>query len=154
MPVSSSDFAWSGRPPAIRANGGLWRLITANCSCLNSCGTKPKTPTPQGLSPSNSLVFATSASASSPRMRAKARKGRPPPSATFSANSAVSLTRVIAPWTIGYCVLCDSASAPLGFSAPCSAASALNRAADSLIASIIPAVETYFSASPLARAIS
>ena len=52
MPSRSSPAAWSGRPPAINAKGGLTSRTTASCSARSSGGTKPRMPTPQGRAPS------------------------------------------------------------------------------------------------------
>lgn len=70
MPIASSSFAWSGRPPAMIANGGLYLRIPSSCSLRISFGTKPRMPTPQGFLPSLALVSARSWSVSAFRSRA------------------------------------------------------------------------------------
>ena len=57
-------------------------------------------PTPQGLSPRSARLRQKGLHV---RLAHQAgAKGKAPPSATARANSALSLTRVMAPWMIGY----------------------------------------------------
>ena len=84
--------------------------MASSCSERISGGTNPRMPTPHGFVPSFAFVSFRSCSVSALRSSARARKGSAPPSATASANAAVSLTRVIGPCRIGYFVPCDFAS--------------------------------------------
>ena len=47
-PAVPARAAWSGRPPAISANGGRASAIASSCSRRSSGGTNPRMPTPQG----------------------------------------------------------------------------------------------------------
>ena len=94
--------AWSGRPPAISANGGRWacddgELLGAQLGRARSRGCRR----PTAARPASSAVRSSSVSTSGPRISASARNGSAPASATAAANSARSLTRVIGPCTIG-----------------------------------------------------
>ncbi len=53
MPSASSACAWSGRPPAMSANGGRTARTASSCSARSSAGTKPRMPTPHGRSPTS-----------------------------------------------------------------------------------------------------
>ena len=83
-----------------------FELLGANLVAARTRGC----PTPHGRLPSFAFVSFRSCSVSALRRSASARNGRAPPSATASANAAVSLTRVIGPCRIGYFVPCDLAS--------------------------------------------
>ena len=112
MPFFSNAKACSGRPPAINAKSGALRRTISNCSSRSASSTNPRTPTPQGLSPKVAFVSLTKSSASWPRIKASARNGNAPPSATELAKAARSLTRVIGPCTIGNSVPIICASFP------------------------------------------
>ena len=62
MPSSSSTRAWSGRPPAMSANGGRTARTASSCSARSSAGTNPRMPTPQGRAPTSSRVRRSSSS--------------------------------------------------------------------------------------------
>ena len=93
------------------ANGGLWVRIASSCSVRISFGTKPEDADAPRLRPELGLRLLRGAFRSRPCGAAPApgtaarRRPRPP-----RANAAVSLTRVIGPCRIGYCVPCDFAS--------------------------------------------
>lgn len=101
VPAASSGAAWAGVPPAMIACGGRISATAASCSRRSSGGVKPRSPTPQGRSPSRSAVSASSLRTSAPSITASARYGIPPSAATASAKAAWSLTRVIGPWATG-----------------------------------------------------
>ncbi len=102
MPAASSGAACEGRPPAISATGGRMlahhlELLLAHLGRDEAEDADAPRPVAEQLGASRS----SSGRTSGPGIRARARNGRPPPSATAAANSARSLTRVIGPWAIG-----------------------------------------------------
>lgn len=101
MPTSSSAAACPGRPPAMMACEGRTSRMTSNWAFLTSSAAKPRTPTPQGLSPRVLRVSSSSARVCCAPDRASAMNGKAPSAATAAANAAWSLTRVIGPWATG-----------------------------------------------------
>ncbi|MNY15036.1 hypothetical protein D3C86_1482320 [compost metagenome] len=101
MPNFSKGLAWDGLPPAMSTTGGICSLMYSICSSRNSCGAKPRIPTPQVLSPASLFVSAIRFFAVSPFNKERAIKGSAPASATALAKVATSLTLVIGPCAIG-----------------------------------------------------
>lgn len=101
IPARSNASACDGRPPAMIAWLGRSSRTASSWAFLTSSGAKPSTPTPQGRPATASRVPVSRARVCAPFARARARNGRPPPSATAAANPAWSLTLVIGPWATG-----------------------------------------------------